>query len=57
MAFRLFVHKESQLVRVQCKTARIAEDSSHLVFNTSTVSAGGREMWKKMYLKHHEHRV
>src|SRR5215469_11860493 len=42
-----FVHQESQLVRVQCKTARLAKDNSSLVFNTSTVSMGGTGVWKK----------
>jgi len=34
-------------VRVQCKTAWHSKDGAALIFNTSTVSAGGREMWKK----------
>lgn len=45
--FGFFVHTESQLVRVQCKTAWRSKDSGALEFNTSTVSAGGREVWKK----------
>ncbi len=45
--FGFFVHKESQLVRIQCKTARLAKDSASLVFNTSTVSMGGAGVWKK----------
>lgn len=45
--FGFFTHKESQLVRVQCKLAWLSEDRSYIVFNTSTVSAGGKEMWKK----------
>ena len=35
------------LVRVQCKTARLAKDNASLVFNTSTVSMGGAGVWKK----------
>ena len=45
--FGFFVHKESQLVRVQCKTARLSKDGSYLEFNTSTVSMGGAGVWKK----------
>jgi hypothetical protein len=45
--FGFFVYKESQLVRIQCKTARLARDNAYLVFNTSTVSMGGAGMWKK----------
>jgi PD-(D/E)XK endonuclease len=40
--FGFFVHKESQLVRVQCKTARLSKDGGSLIFNTSTASFGGR---------------
>jgi PD-(D/E)XK nuclease superfamily protein len=45
--FGFFVFRESQLVRIQCKTARLAKDSASLVFNTSTVSMGGTRVWKK----------
>jgi hypothetical protein len=45
--FGFFVHKESQLVRVQCKVAWLSDDGGYLIFNTSTVSAGGRGVWKK----------
>lgn len=45
--FGFFTHKECQLVRVQCKTAWLSRDENYLTFNTSTVSAGGKEMWKK----------
>lgn len=45
--FGFFVHKESQLVRIQCKTARLSKDSAFLLFNTSTVSMGGAGVWKK----------
>ena len=45
--FGFFVHKESHLVRIQCKTARISKDHASLVFNTSTVSMGGAGNWKK----------
>jgi PD-(D/E)XK endonuclease len=45
--FGFFVHRENHLVRIQCKVAWLSDDGSYLVFNTSTVSAGGREVWKK----------
>jgi hypothetical protein len=45
--FGFFVHKESQLVRVQCKVAWLSDDGGYLIFNTSTVSARGRGVWKK----------
>jgi hypothetical protein len=45
--FGFFVHRENSLVRVQCKVAWLSNDGNYLVFNTSTVSAGGRERWKK----------
>jgi hypothetical protein len=45
--FGFFVHKENQLVRIQCKTARLSKDNSFIVFNTSTVSMGGAATWKK----------
>jgi hypothetical protein len=45
--FGFFVHRENHLVRIQCKVAWLSDDGSHFVFNTSTVSAGGRGVWKK----------
>jgi hypothetical protein len=36
--FGFFVHQEARLVRIQCKTARLAKDETYLEFNTSTVS-------------------
>lgn len=45
--FDFFVHKESQLVRVQCKVAWLSKDKAALHFNTSTVSMGGANEWKK----------
>jgi PD-(D/E)XK endonuclease len=45
--FGFFVHKESQLVRVQCKTAWLSKNDASLVYNTSTVSMGGAGVWKK----------
>lgn len=45
--FDFFVHQENSLIRVQCKVAWLSKDGNYLNFNTSTVSAGGREMWKK----------
>src|SRR5947209_5938286 len=47
--FGFFVHKESQLVRVQCKTAWLAKDGTYLKFNTSTVSVRKRGNNKKTY--------
>jgi len=38
--FGFFVHEESHLVRVQCKTARLVSDGQCIEFNTlSTISA------------------
>jgi PD-(D/E)XK endonuclease len=45
--FGFFVHKESQLVRIQCKVAWLSSDKGSLRFNTSTVSMGGAGVWKK----------
>src|SRR5437763_14617750 len=45
--FGFFVHRESQLVRVQCKVAWLSKDGGSLKFNTSTVSMGGAGVWKK----------
>lgn len=46
-SFGFFVHRENHLVRIQCKVAWLSSDGNYLIFNTSTVSAGGREKWKK----------
>ncbi len=43
--FGFFTHKESQLVRVQCKLAWLSKDGAYLIFNTSTVSMGGAGVW------------
>lgn len=45
--FGFFIHKESQLVRVQCKVAWLSKERATLMFNTSTVSRGGADTWKK----------
>ncbi len=45
--FGFFVHTERQLVRIQCKTAWLSKDGACLIFNTSTVSMGGADVWKK----------
>ena len=45
--FGFFTHKESQLVRVQCKLAWLSKDGSCILFNTSTASFGGPDVWKK----------
>ena len=37
--FGFFIHREARLVRIQCKTARLSKDGTHLTFNTSTVSS------------------
>jgi len=36
--FGFFVHRDSYLVRIQCKTAWLSKDGTCLEFNTSTVS-------------------
>ena len=36
--FGFFVHRDSRLVRIQCKTAWLSKDGTYLKFNTSTVS-------------------
>src|SRR5258706_5787238 len=38
--YGFFVHKEIQVVRVQCKVAWLLKDGSCLMFNTSTASMG-----------------
>src|SRR6266568_7853374 len=45
--FGFFVHKESQLVRIQCKVAWLSKDGSCLVFNTSTASFGNSSKKKR----------
>src|SRR5258708_35900297 len=45
--FGFFVQRENSLMRVQCKVAWLSKDGNSLNFNTSTVSAGGKELWKK----------
>ena len=45
--FGFFTHKESQLVRIQCKVAWLSGDGGSIKFNTSTVSMGGAGIWKK----------
>jgi hypothetical protein len=41
-SFGFFVHRESHLVRVQCKTGRLIKDGSCFEFPTVSVSAGKR---------------
>ena len=36
--FGFFVHKEGQLIRIQCKVAWLSKDGASLIFNTSTAS-------------------
>ena len=45
--YGFFVHKEIQVVRVQCKLAWLIKDRSCLVFNTSTASFGNTGVKKK----------
>jgi len=47
--FGFFVHREAQLVRVQCKTGRVTKDGSCFAFNTVSISAGKRGNLKKGY--------
>lgn len=47
--FGFFVHRESYLVRIQVKTARLSKDGTAIEFNTSTVSAGKRGNKKTGY--------
>lgn len=45
--FGFFVHRDSRLVRIQCKTAWLSKDNTYLEFNTSTVSVRKRGNNKK----------
>lgn len=45
--FGFFLHEEAQLIRIQCKTARLSKDGTYLEFNTSTVSVRKRGLNKK----------
>ncbi len=45
--FGFFVHRDSRLVRIQCKTAWLSKDGTYLEFNTSTVSVRKRGNNKK----------
>src|SRR5437660_665220 len=48
--FSFFVHQESHLVRVQCKTGRTVKDGSCFEFPTVSISAGKRGNLKKGYV-------
>ena len=48
--FGFFVHRESHLVRVQCKTGRLEKGGSCFAFNTVSISAGKRGNLKKGYV-------
>lgn len=48
--FGFFVHRESHLVRVQCKTGRLVRDGRCFEFSTVSVSAGKRGNLKKAYV-------
>lgn len=47
VGYDLAYFKDGSLVRVQCKMAWLSGDSEYIIFNTSTVSVGGKDMWKK----------
>ena len=49
-SFGFFVHRESHLVRVQCKTGRLTKNGSCIEFNTVSISAGKRGNLKKGYI-------
>jgi len=53
--FGFFVHRDARLVRIQCKTGRLAKDGSCFEFNTVSVSAGKRGNLKKGYVGKAEH--
>jgi len=49
-SFGFFVHRESHLVRVQCKTGRLTKNGSCLEFSTVSVTANRRGVnLKKVY--------
>src|SRR5437660_6672710 len=48
--FGFFVHQETHLVRVQCKTGRITKDGSCFEFPTVSISACKRGNLKKGYV-------
>src|SRR5207244_487589 len=49
--FGFFVHKESQLVRIQVKTGRLTKDGTCIEFNTVSVTANRRGInTKKRYI-------
>lgn len=49
-SFGFFVHQESHLVRVQCKTGRLEKDGRCLVFNTVSTSPGKHSTRKRTYV-------
>lgn len=48
--FGFFVHRESHLVRIQCKTGRITNDGSCFEFNTVSTSPGKHNTRKRTYV-------
>ncbi|HET8845896.1 MAG TPA: group I intron-associated PD-(D/E)XK endonuclease [Ktedonobacteraceae bacterium] len=48
--FGFFVHHETRLVRIQCKTGRLTKNGGCFEFNTVSVSAGKRGNLKKGYV-------
>ncbi len=50
-SFGFFVHQESHLVRVQCKTGRLTKDGAYIAFNTISTTANRRGVnTKKTYV-------
>ena len=48
--FGFFVHRESQLVRIQCKTGRLEKGGSCFAFNTVSTSPGKHSTRKRTYV-------
>src|SRR5579883_1481006 len=48
--FGFFVHRESHLVRVQCKTGRLEKGGSCFAFNTVSTSPGKHSTRKRTYI-------
>jgi hypothetical protein len=49
-SFGFFVHQESHIVRVQCKTARLEKDGKCFAFNTVSTSPGKHSNRKRNYV-------
>ncbi|HLJ35054.1 MAG TPA: group I intron-associated PD-(D/E)XK endonuclease [Ktedonobacteraceae bacterium] len=48
--FGFFVHREAQLVRVQCKTGRLEKGGNCFAFNTVSTSPGKHSIRKRTYV-------